>query len=141
MGFKTLRRTRLSGNTVTNGVDCLILDTLGELSTLYPAADLVFVGGTLVPVGGHNLLEPAFYGKAVVTGPHLENVKEIAQVLKGKGALFVVRDPEELKVVVSRLLDDPVGLERAGERGRLVVEENRGVCDRVVERIFADGRG
>ncbi len=84
--------------------DVLILDTLGELRSFYAICDVAFVGGTLVPVGGHNLLEPAFFGKPVVFGPNTDKVKDLEEILLEKGCGFKVRDAEEMRSVIEKLL-------------------------------------
>ncbi len=90
-GFKVSLRTKEE-----KGWEVLVLDTLGELFSLYRHASLAFVGGTLVPVGGHNLLEPAYFGKPVLYGPHTHKVQDLRRFLEDKGIGFCVRDEEEL---------------------------------------------
>jgi 3-deoxy-D-manno-octulosonic-acid transferase len=102
------------------------LDTLGELAQVYPFASVVFVGGSLVPAGGHNILEPAMAGKAVVVGPHMENFREIAEQFRSDEALAQVHSVEDLARQVSSLLTDDGRRERMGERARALVERNRG---------------
>src|SRR5690606_16914616 len=85
--------------------DVLLLDTLGELAGCYRAAAVAFVGGSLVPVGGHNLLEPARVGVPVVTGPHVESVAALAADLRRAGAAQVARDGAELARAVAAFLD------------------------------------
>jgi 3-deoxy-D-manno-octulosonic-acid transferase len=112
--------------------EVLLVDTLGELQMLYAAADVAFVGGSLVPVGGHSLLEPASLGLPVLAGPHLANTLEAATQLREAGALQIVRDAAELAHAAGRLLDDPAARTRAGEAGRQVIEANRGAVERVL---------
>jgi 3-deoxy-D-manno-octulosonic-acid transferase len=113
----------------------LLLDTMGELTLFYGAADVTFVGGSLVPIGGHNLLEPAAFGRPVIAGPHLENVTPIAAKLTEAGALTVVRGAAALAETVGYFLQDELARERAGRAGRAVVEANRGALDRVLALI------
>jgi 3-deoxy-D-manno-octulosonic-acid transferase len=136
---------RSSGGEPAAADEVFLLDTLGELQAFYAAADVAFVGGTLVPVGGHNLLEPAVLGLPVLAGPHTHNAAEIAQLLADSGALTIVRSGEELAQAVSSYLDDPARAAEAGERGRAAVEQSRGAVDRLVAMIepllrSSDGR-
>jgi 3-deoxy-D-manno-octulosonic-acid transferase len=116
-------------------VPVLLVDTVGELAALYASADVAFVGGSLVAVGGHNLLEPAALGLPVLTGPHHFNAKEIAQLLLERGAAIQVADAQELASVLVRLIDDPVERQRIGRIGLNIVESNRGSVLRLLELI------
>lgn len=110
-------------------------DTMGELLTLYGAADLAFVGGSLVPIGGHNLLEPAALGVPVLTGPELANFEEVAEVLRRADALVEVVDGRALAVVLTELFADPAERRRLGEAGRAVVAANRGALERTLNGL------
>jgi len=116
-------------------VAVLLLDSLGELLEFYAAADVAFVGGSLVPVGGHNLLEPAALGVPVLTGPHNFNSADVARLLVARGAAEIVHDPQELGARVSALLSDPAERERIGSQGRASVEGSRGALARLLELI------
>jgi 3-deoxy-D-manno-octulosonic-acid transferase len=116
----------------------LLLDTLGELTDFYAAADVAFVGGSLVPVGGHNLLEPAALGLPVLTGPAQFNAPELARVLREHGALTIVRDEQQLSAALSALLAEPERRAAQGAAGRAAIEANRGALARLmglIERI------
>jgi len=113
----------------------IILDTIGELSKMYSVATLVFVGGSLVPVGGHNLLEPAMYGKPVVFGSYLDNFCEISRLLKVHGGGFEVKDGKELEDRVKSLLQDRDLRRISGEAAFRAVEENRGATHKTLELI------
>jgi 3-deoxy-D-manno-octulosonic-acid transferase len=113
----------------------LLVDTLGELAALYASADVAFVGGSLVPIGGHNLLEPAALGLPVLTGPSHENGKDIARLLLRQGAALEVSDAHELKALVLRLFDDPAEAKRIGAIGKEIVESNRGSVQRLLALI------
>jgi len=115
----------------------LLVDTVGELAALYGAADAAFVGGSLVPVGGHNLLEPAALGVPVITGPSWSNGAEIAQLLLREGAALEVADAQELAAALARLLGDPELRRRMGASGRRVVEANRGSVGRILDIVGA----
>jgi len=123
--------------------DCavVLLDSLGELLGFYAAADVAFVGGSLVPVGGHNLLEPAALGVPVLTGPHTFNGEQIARLLIARGAAQVVHDATELGSHVSELLADPRARERMGAAGSASVDSNRGALEKLlalIEPLLAD---
>jgi 3-deoxy-D-manno-octulosonic-acid transferase len=96
---------------------------------------VAFVGGSLVPIGGHNLLEPAALGVPVLTGPSHANGREIARLLLQSGAALQVANAEELSAAVARLLDDPGERRRMGAIGRQTVESNRGSTQRLLEII------
>jgi 3-deoxy-D-manno-octulosonic-acid transferase len=112
--------------------EVLLLDTLGELMEAYAAADVAFVGGSLVPVGGHNLLEPAALALPVLSGPHQFNSPDVARVLAEQRALTLVSDPHELAEQLTLLLRDPVARARQGEQGRRVIDANRGALARLL---------
>ncbi|WFM71423.1 lipid IV(A) 3-deoxy-D-manno-octulosonic acid transferase [Halomonas sp. CKK8] len=107
-------------------------DTMGELLALYGAADLAFVGGSLVPIGGHNLLEPAAQGIPVLTGPALANFEDVAEVMRGAGALVEVDDAGALAAELLRLFGDRKERQRLAEVGREVVAANRGALARTL---------
>ena len=113
----------------------LLLDSLGELLEFYAAADVAFVGGSLVPVGGHNLLEPAALGVPVLTGPHNFNAADVARLLIARGAAEVVHNAQELGARVSALLSDPAERERIGGCGRATVDGSRGALERLLALI------
>jgi 3-deoxy-D-manno-octulosonic-acid transferase len=113
----------------------LLLDSLGELLDFYAAADVAFVGGSLVPVGGHNLLEPAALGLPILTGPNTFNSQEIARLLIARGAAEVVHNSAELGQRVSALLADPATRERMAAAGRASVDGNRGALAKLLALI------
>jgi 3-deoxy-D-manno-octulosonic-acid transferase len=119
----------------TPDLEVLLVDTLGELLDFYAMSDVAFVGGSLVPVGGHNLLEPAALGIPVLTGPHSFNGADIAKILVDSGAAAVVKDAAELGERVAALLSNPAERERMGAAGRAAVEENRGALEKLLGLI------
>ena len=133
-GFAATRRTALGDRPWAEG-DVLVLDTMGELAHVYPSAAVVFVGGSLEPAGGHNVLEPAVAGKAVVVGPHMENFQEIADEFRGADALVQVASPAELGGAVASLLADPERRRALGERARALVVRNQGAVAATVEAL------
>jgi 3-deoxy-D-manno-octulosonic-acid transferase len=122
--------------------DAILLDSIGELRAVYPLAEAVFVGGSVAPVGGHNVLEPALDARAVVTGPHTSNFKAIVAALLERDALVQLPHAEghkgaarELARALRELLDDDARRRRTGERARAVLEENRGATARTAELL------
>ncbi len=112
-----------------------LADTMGELLMLFGACDVAFVGGSLVPVGGHNLLEPAAWEKPVLTGPHLHNFTAIAQLLDDAGGLSVVDSGEALADKLQVLMSAPDQCARLGQAAAAVVEANRGALEKGLELI------
>jgi 3-deoxy-D-manno-octulosonic-acid transferase len=110
-------------------------DTMGELTLFYAAADVAFVGGSLVPVGGHNLLEPAALGLPLLSGPYVFNAQEIADMFVARPACKIVNDPTELADEVARLLSDAATASRLGDAGRDILERNRGALARLMAMI------
>jgi 3-deoxy-D-manno-octulosonic-acid transferase len=106
--------------------DVVLLDTVGELAQLYQVATVVFVGGSLVDTGGHNILEPAVFEKPIVFGPHMQNFAEIARAFLDHGAAVQIRNGRELEPVLMQLLRDPVRRASLGAAARALVEANRG---------------
>ncbi|MBE7377223.1 lipid IV(A) 3-deoxy-D-manno-octulosonic acid transferase [Pseudomonas lopnurensis] len=129
-GFATLRRS--TDEAVDAGTQVLVGDTMGELLFLYALADIAFVGGSLVPNGGHNLLEPAALGKPVLSGPHLFNFLEISAQLRGAGALREVQDADQLAQGVGELWRDPAAAQRMRDAGLGVLKANQGALERLL---------
>ncbi len=136
-GFDVRRRSQLNGASggAEGGGQVVILDTRGELAQTYGLATVAYVGGTLAPVGGHNLLEPALWGKPVLFGPHTDHCEESASLLVEAGAGVRVNSGPEFGRTVDALLQDPASRERMGEAARRVMEENRGALQRSLDMI------
>jgi 3-deoxy-D-manno-octulosonic-acid transferase len=115
--------------------DVVILDTIGELAQLFQIGTVVFVGGSLVDAGGHNILEPAVFGKPIVFGPYMQNFAEIAQTFLDNGAAVQVGDGRQLETALLELLDDPVRRASLGAAARALVEANRGARTRSLVAI------
>ena len=132
-GFATVRR---SANVVVDShTQVLLGDTMGELLFLYAVADSAFVGGSLVPNGGHNLLEPAALAKPVLSGPHLFNFLEIATMLRNAGALEEVDGAQGLAMAVQRLFELPHDAQQMGEAGLKVMKTNQGALQRLLDGL------
>jgi 3-deoxy-D-manno-octulosonic-acid transferase len=127
--------TRTSGAAPSPETQVFLLDTLGELPPFYAAGDVAFVGGSLVPIGGHNLLEPAALSQPIVAGPNNFNSADIARLLVERGAVKIVHDARELGQVVSDLMNDPAARAAMGAAGRTAVDQNRGAVDRLMAFI------
>jgi len=107
-------------------------DTMGEVPLFYAASDLAFVGGSLIEVGGHNMLEPAAVGLPVISGPHVYNAQDIADMFIELGACHIVNNVAELVIVVDRLLQNPRDAKVSGNKGREIVHRNRGSLSRLL---------
>jgi 3-deoxy-D-manno-octulosonic-acid transferase len=130
-----LRRSRLPPEPLTRPFSVLLLDSLGELAGLYRLAAAAFIGGTLVPTGGHNPLEPARFGVPLAVGPSLHNFRDVAERFDRAGAWRRVVDAAELGDAWRGWLDDPAEAERQGRRGRALVETNRGALARTLDLL------
>ncbi len=135
-GFVTTRRTALPIDAEPRA-DVVILDTLGELAQLYQLGTAVFVGGSLADHGGHNILEPAVFGKPIVFGSHMQNFKEIADAFIANGAAVQVHSERELEDTLRSLVSDPVHRARLGAAARALVDANRGAKDKTLT-VVAD---
>jgi 3-deoxy-D-manno-octulosonic-acid transferase len=120
---------------ISEDVTVVLLDSIGELASLYPLADGAFVGGSLVEAGGHNILEPAAFGKVPVFGPSMENFAEIAERFVQAGAAIQVESPEDAGVEWIHLLKDADKMKRMGDAAKQLVESSRGALDRVLAEV------
>lgn len=126
---------RSSKHPITKETQILLGDTMGELSLFYATADVAFVGGSLVPVGGHNALEAAALGVPVTIGPYVDNCLEITKLLSDADALIQISDSDALAKAVLQWFSDPLARKQAGAFGKNVVEKNRGVVKQIVDFI------
>ncbi len=117
---------RSSGQPVTDQTQVLLVDTLGELMLFYAMADIAFVGGSLVPIGGHNLLEPAALGKPILTGPHYHSQQQLYDLLSEKNAIRCVADQSELIGTLQAMLASPDSCRVMGQDAQAVLAANRG---------------
>jgi 3-deoxy-D-manno-octulosonic-acid transferase len=129
-GLRFIRRTQLPQDAVAS---VFLLDTIGELAAVFECATVVFMGGSLVATGGHNVLEPARHAKPVVFGPHMENFRDIARLFMEENAGIQIQNPSELEAVVSKLLSNPEHATEIGRRGLAIVEQNTGATERVLQ--------
>ena len=135
-GFEVARRSELTIDAEPRA-DVVILDSIGELARVYRVAAIVFVGGSLVNWGGHNILEPAVFGKAIVFGPYMQNFAAIADAFLRHDAACQVRQAAELEEVLLRLLTDPVRRASLGAAAKALVEANRGALQKSVVEVEA----
>jgi 3-deoxy-D-manno-octulosonic-acid transferase len=124
-----------AGKGIGDEASVLLLDSIGELASLYPLADGVFVGGSLVESGGHNILEPAAFGKVPVFGPSMENFAAIAARFLQAGAAIQVQSPEDAGVEWIHLLKSKEKMQKMGEAARELVESSRGTLERAAEEV------
>ena len=133
-GYRARMRSELGAGS-DPGADVVILNTLGELGRLFGIASAVFVGGSLVPAGGHNPIEPAAFGRAIVFGPHMENFADVARELVAHGAAIQVGGADALAETLVGLMQDGDRRSRLGEAARSVVDRNRGATRRTLESV------
>ena len=131
--FAYARRT--SDESCEATTEVFLVDTMGELPMFYAASDVAFVGGSLVPIGGHNMLEPAALGLPVISGPHVFNAPEIADMFVELGASRVVANSTELAAAVAEFIVDPDAAKKAGNQGRQIVAENRGSLGKLLSLL------
>jgi len=132
-GFSVVSRTEKIACSPTTSV--LLGDTMGEVPLFYAASNVAFVGGSLAPIGGHNLLEPAAQGLPIVTGPHLFNAQDIADMFVEMQACVIVNDEEELAFAVADLLANPGKASELGRNGLKLVQQNKGALTRLLVMV------
>jgi 3-deoxy-D-manno-octulosonic-acid transferase len=137
-GWTVIRRSRLNLDTpLDENADILVLDSIGELAGLYSLADVVFVGGSLVPSGGHNILEPAWFAKPPVFGASMENFRDMSNQFLAARAGVQVASGQQLGKVWVQLIEDSALRERMGQAARKISERNRGATDRAIAHVNA----
>ena len=132
MSIGFCRRSRWNGEPLAGGV--LLLDTIGELAALYALADIAFVGGSLVPRGGHNIIEPAQYGVATVVGNHTENFRDIVSLFHSRDAVRIV-GPAELPLVLLELLANDEERKALGQRAAETMRSQIGATARTADKL------
>jgi 3-deoxy-D-manno-octulosonic-acid transferase len=133
-GFTVVRRSNLRTDDDPRA-DVVVLDTIGELAQVYQLATVVFVGGSLADYGGHNILEPAVFGKPIVFGPHMYNFKEISETFLANAAAIQVQNEREFEETLRNLVTDPVSRARLGAAARALIDTNRGAKDKTLAVI------
>ena len=134
-GFAVCRKSQIKKNQHLLKSQVILLDTIGELAKFYSIGELVFVGGSLVNIGGHNILEPLVYKKPVIFGPYTQNVAEFVDVLLEFGAGILVTTKDDFLFQAQRLLSDKEEAQRCGERGFQVIKVNQGATEKNFEII------
>ncbi len=135
---KNLRVQRRSDSQkINNETEVLLGDTMGELLMLYGAADLAFIGGSFVPVGGHNLMEPAAWALPIICGKYLHNFLQVSKLLQEENAMIVVNSKEQLYVNVSQLAEDKLAREEMGRKAHTIAEKNKGALNKLLILIAA----
>lgn len=133
--FRSIKKTKIKMGRESNHHDIILLDTIGELSKLYSIGTIIFVGGSLVSTGGHNVLEPVAYKKAVIFGPHMDNFSEISRCLRESGGGFQVNNQEEFLSQAKTLLQNDADRDRLGEKAFEVIAHNQGAINKAMEVI------
>lgn len=135
-GFASMKISEVARQPASAGQrPVFILDTVGHLMAYYAIADIVFVGGSLTQKGGHNILEPAVFGKPILFGPHMFNFRDIARLFLEEGAALLVHGKEELSLRMQELLDNPARGSRLGERARELIRKNQGATQKNMQLI------
>lgn len=129
-GFSVLRNSR--SERFKNDLDVYLIDSIGHLATFYGISDVAFVGGTIAPIGGHNVLEPYTYKVPVISGPRLEKTRDFARLLEERDALFVVKTPEDMAQELHKLLSDETLRQEIGERGHRLLLDSQGAVDKAL---------
>ncbi len=122
-------------STETGPVEVLVLDTMGELAAVYALASVVFVGGSLAPIGGHDILQPLFHGRPVLFGPHMHNQHDLARLALDSGAALQVTDARELAAAVGRVCTDVCFCDDLAAAGRLLLADNAGAARAAAELL------
>ncbi|MHC4469914.1 MAG: 3-deoxy-D-manno-octulosonic acid transferase [Planctomycetota bacterium] len=134
-GSDVVRKTRIGKSAGKSVRPVILVDTMGELARIYAAADLVFVGGSLIPHGGQNMMEPAGLGRTVLFGPHIQNFQESVDILLDARAAVMVRDAGELEAEIFRMVREPGLAAEMGALARQVVVDNKGASERIMDLI------
>lgn len=134
-GIPTIRRTELMNRKARGEASVIFLDTIGELLSVYRLADLVFVGGSLVKFGGHNILEPAVYGRPILVGPYMDDFTDILNLFLNHDACIQVNNPDELEAKILYYLENKHEAEEMGRNALRIVHSNQGATDKVVSLV------
>ncbi|HJX32412.1 MAG TPA: 3-deoxy-D-manno-octulosonic acid transferase [Thermodesulfobacteriota bacterium] len=140
-GFVVHRKSHIKKHQHLLRPQVILLDTIGELAQFYSIGEIIFVGGSLVNIGGHNILEPLVYKKPVIFGPYTQNVSEFVDVLIGSGAGILVTTKDDLLFQAQRLLSNKEEAQMCGERGFQVIKVNQGATEKnfeIIKRFLSD---
>jgi 3-deoxy-D-manno-octulosonic-acid transferase len=137
-GWEILKRTQIPGERGERSSPIVLLDTVGDLLSAYAAADIAFVGGSLVPKGGHNILEPALFGVPTITGAHMDNFREITEIFTREKAVITVRDGAGLSRIVSEWAADPSPFREMGIRARDLLGKLRGATGKNADLVIRE---
>jgi 3-deoxy-D-manno-octulosonic-acid transferase len=118
----------------------VLLDTLGQLTRAYAPADLVFIGGSIVPIGGHNPMEAAAYGCPIAMGPHYFVYRDVVDQLANEQAFFLVQTTADFFHLLEKLVTVPADMKAAGARGRAIWQSNHGATQRILKIVSGEGR-
>ena len=136
-GLKYMRRTQIKHETAAiNNLDVILLDTIGELFSLYSIAEVAFVGGSLIPFGGHNVLEPAMHSVPVLFGPHMDHFKESSGLLLKSGGAMMVNGSQELFLKISELLRNEDKRKEMGKMAHNFIKKHQGPADKTVDLLL-----
>lgn len=133
-GITELRTDNGQQTTARLSPDIILLDTIGELFQVFSKAAVVFIGGSLVPVGGHNILEPAYWGKPVVFGPHMENFPVASEFLR-EGAALMLKDSKGVTTAIKDLLKDNKKAEQMGQKAKAIIDSNTGAVEKALNLV------
>ena len=139
--LRSIRKTDMKMEEKSNHHDIILLDTIGELSKFYSIGTIIFVGGSLVSTGGHNVLEPVAYKKAVIFGPYMDNFSEISRCLRESGGGLQVNNRKEFLSQAEMLLKNDAERDKLGEKAFAVIAHNQGAINKameVIERFIGD---
>jgi 3-deoxy-D-manno-octulosonic-acid transferase len=139
-GMKSIFWSRLSGNGQIKEGEVLQIDVIGLLAKIYSLATIVIIGGSFIPHGGQNPLEPAFFGKPIIFGPHMENFRSISSMLMEANAAVMIKE-RDLFQILSELLEDRVRRVKMGKAAKAVIEANKGAVTRTCDEILGIIRG
>jgi 3-deoxy-D-manno-octulosonic-acid transferase len=134
--FNFVRRSELDGKAPLKNQRVILLDTMGELAQIYSIAEVAFVGGSLVPIGGHNLLEPAACGVCVIFGPHVDHFKAVADLLIQSGGGIKIKNEDELYIRISDLLKDQNKRKKMGKAAQEAIKKQSGVSQKTAELVL-----
>ena len=133
--LRSIKKTKIETGKKANHYDIILLDTIGELSKFYSIGTIIFVGGSLVKTGGHNVLEPVAYKKAVIFGPYMDNFSEISRCLRESGGGLQIDNQEEFLSQAEMLLQNDTVRDRLGEKAFEVIAHNQGAINKAMEVI------